>query len=103
MVHALYNIFGRQFEAFLDENEVLPANGGPCNGRIALSNTWIFTRLSPGIHFKLFYLTGNCAKKNPLRHKEYATSNHIIHDIRGTLAIYLEWTVKGILRDVKSK
>ena len=34
MVHALCNIFGRQFEAFLDENEVLPANGGPCNGRI---------------------------------------------------------------------
>ena len=22
------------FEAFLDENEVLPANGGPCNGRV---------------------------------------------------------------------
>ena len=34
MVHALCNIFGRQFEAFLDENEVLPANGGPCDGRI---------------------------------------------------------------------
>ena len=34
MVHALCNIFGRQFEAFHDENEVLPANGGPCNGRI---------------------------------------------------------------------
>ena len=31
----LCNIFGRQFEAFLDENEVLPANGGPCSGRIA--------------------------------------------------------------------
>ena len=28
--------FGRQFEAFLDENEVLPANGGLCNGRIAV-------------------------------------------------------------------
>ena len=23
------NIFGRQFEAFLDVNEALPANGGP--------------------------------------------------------------------------
>ena len=48
MVHPLYtlwwmhsiqhcNIFGRQLEAFLGANEALPANGGPCNGRISRS------------------------------------------------------------------
>ena len=39
MVHALCNIYGRQFEAFLDENEVFPANGGPYNGRIGVYPT----------------------------------------------------------------
>ena len=29
-------IYGRQFKAFLDANEALPANGGPCDGRIGL-------------------------------------------------------------------
>ena len=30
------NIFGGQFEAFLDANDALPTNAGPCGGRITL-------------------------------------------------------------------
>ena len=32
-------IFGRQFDAFLDVNEALHANGGPCDGRIGTSDS----------------------------------------------------------------
>ena len=53
MVHALCNIFGRQFEAFRDENEVLPVNGGPCNGRIAaLKGMGLGVTLNLFEHFK---------------------------------------------------
>ena len=44
-MHALCNIFGRQFEAFLDENEARGANGGPRNGRIEIHEMKIFEYL----------------------------------------------------------